>query len=181
MKALIFSLFSYLMVPVIGLAETCPVPEPRTDQRQSLLEDLASSPDFMSGQQAAGRLWEFWMEAPDETAQNMLQDGMSRRRELSLENAESALDALVDYCPNYAEGWNQRAFVRFLREDYDGSLADIEEALKLEPAHFGALSGKALALMKQGKRGLAKLATLKAIEVNPWLNERSLLGDGEDI
>ncbi len=181
MKTLAFMLMVFLTAPMFGSAQTCAEPEPRADQRQMLLDDLASAPDFMSGQIAAGRLWEFWMEAPDEAAHHMLQDGMSRRQQLSLEGAETILDELVSYCPHYAEGWNQRAFVRFLRDDFEGSLADIEEVLKREPAHFGALSGKALALMKQGKPGLAKLATLRAIQVHPWLNERALLGEGEDI
>ena len=145
------------------------------------MERLANSPDISAGQEAAGALWEFWMVAPDEKAQDMLEDGMSRRVQLALADAEITLDALVRYCPLYAEGWNQRAFVRFLREDYEGSLADIEEVLTREPAHFGALSGKALALMRQGKRGLAQLAVVRALQVHPWLNERSLLGDGEDI
>lgn len=146
-----------------------------------MLEALSGSEDFMSGQQAASKLWAFWMTAPDTRSQDLLNDGMSRRSQYDLKAAEAVLDTLVAYCPTYAEGWNQRAFVRFLREDFDGSLEDIAMVLDLEPAHFGALSGKALALMRQGKRGLAKLATLRAIEVNPWLNERSLLGDGENI
>jgi len=180
MKRLLTFVF-VLVLPVLGLAQTCPEQMPRADERTSLLKDLAASPDLMSGQQAANRLWEFWMDAPDEKAQNMLQNGMSRRTEFDLEEAEFILDGLVSYCPGYAEGWNQRAFVRFLRDDFEGSLRDIEAVLALEPAHFGALSGKALALMKQGKPGLAKLATLQAIEVHPWLNERTLLGEGEDI
>ncbi len=121
------------------------------------------------------------MTAPDEKAQFMLDDGMSRRSQFALVDAEIILDALTTYCPNYAEGWNQRAFVRFLQEDFEGALEDIEITLTLEPDHFGALSGKALALLRLGKRGLAKLAVVRAIQVHPWLNERSLLGDGEDI
>lgn len=170
-----------LAFPLTALAQSCPTPEPRLEERQSLLDQLANSPDLPSGQQAAGALWEFWMEAPDQKAQYMLQDGMSRRVQLALVDAESILDALIIYCPTYAEGWNQRAFVRFLQEDYEGSLSDIEEVLLREPAHFGALSGKALALMRQGKPGPAKLAVVRALEVHPWLNERALLGTGEEI
>jgi len=168
-------------LPLPALAQSCPEPQPRTEERQALLDQLAGSKNASDGQRAAGELWEFWMEAPDETAQDMLQDGMAQRVSYALVEAETILDGLVRYCPTYAEGWNQRAFVRFLREDYEGSLADIEETLKREPAHFGALSGKALALMRQGKPGLAKLTVVRALQVHPWLNERALLGDSEDI
>ena len=167
--------------PSLGLAQSCTEAEPRPERRAQLLEDLASSSDFSAGQRAANSLWEFWMQAPDEKAQEMLRDGMSRRSQYALEDAEIILDSLVAYCPLYAEGWNQRAFVRYLRQNYQGSIEDIERTLTLEPKHFGALSGKALALMKQGRDGLAKLAITRAIEVHPWLNERSLLDGGQDI
>ncbi len=170
-----------LMAPSATLAQACPELPPRAQERHALLDDLAMSPDITSGQRAASKLWEFWMTAPDEKAQFMLDDGMSRRSQFALVDAEIILDALTTYCPNYAEGWNQRAFVRFLQEDFEGALEDIEITLTLEPDHFGALSGKALALLRLGKRGLAKLAVVRAIQVHPWLNERSLLGDGEDI
>ena len=180
MKHLVLASF-LIAAPGLGMAQSCPEPEPRLEQRAQLLEELAGSPDFSSGQRAANSLWEFWMEAPDAKAQDLLQNGMSRRSQYALEDAEAILDSLVTYCPSYAEGWNQRAFVRYLREDYEGSIEDIEQTLTLEPEHFGALSGKALALMKQGKEGLAKLAITRAIEVHPWLNERSLLDGGQDI
>ena len=53
---------------------------------------------------------------------------------------------LVD--PNWAEGWNKRATVLYLMGRYQDSLIDIDEVLKRENRHFGALSGQGLVQTK---------------------------------
>lgn len=170
-----------IVAPLVSAADTCPEIDLRSLERQRFLEELANSADMSQGQIAANKLWKLWTTAPDQKAQFMLDDGMSRRAMFALVDAEIILDALIEYCPNFPEGWNQRAFVRYLRDDFEGSLKDIERTLALEPDHFGALSGKALALMGLGRVALAKLAVVRAIEVHPWLNGHGLLREGEDI
>ena len=49
---------------------------------------------------------------------------------------------LVD--PNWSEAWNKRATVLYLLGRYQQSQKDIDEVLKLEKRHFGALSGQGL-------------------------------------
>ena len=49
---------------------------------------------------------------------------------------------LVD--PNWPEAWNKRATVLYLLGSYQQSQKDIDEVLKLEKRHFGALSGQGL-------------------------------------
>ncbi len=88
--------------------------------------------------------------------------------------------------PDWAEAWNQRATLRFLLEDYEGSLADIERVLQLEPKHFGAMAGQVLILMRHGRFDTAQSILRKAVEINPFLAERSMLidepkGNGKDI
>lgn len=168
-----------ILLPNLAFAE-CPAQPDRSEQRLDLLGALRMSQSPQEANTAANQLWEFWMVAPDETAQKMLNEGMSRRESYAYAEAEETLDALVAYCPNFAEGWNQRAFVRYLRENFEGSILDIETTLSLEPDHFGALSGKALALMGQGDWAAAKLAIIRARGVHPWLSEHGLL-TGEDI
>jgi len=49
---------------------------------------------------------------------------------------------LVD--PNWSEAWNKRATVLYILGRYEESQEDINEVLKLEKRHFGALSGQGL-------------------------------------
>ncbi len=96
------------------------------------------------------------------------------------DGAETILTALTKYCPDYAEGWNQRAFARFLRQDYNGALTDLDEALRLSPDHIAARSGKALTLMGLGRMDEAQGVLRDALALNPWLPERRFLIEEED-
>ena len=58
---------------------------------------------------------------------------------------------IVEKEPDWAEGWNKRATVLYLMNNYQSSLEDIEEVLILEPRHFGALSGQALVYIELGQ------------------------------
>ena len=79
------------------------------------------------------------------------------------------LDQVVILRPNFAEAWNRRATVHYLQDDYASSLADIRNALALEPRHFGALSGLGLILEETGKKDQAAAVFRKALEINPRL------------
>jgi tetratricopeptide (TPR) repeat protein len=120
-------------------------------------------------------MWEIWATAPDAHAQDLLNSGMARREMFDFETAESVFTALIDYCPDYAEGWNQRAFVRFLRQDFEAALPDLEEALRLNPTHVAALSGKALTLLNLGRDAEGQMILRRALDLNPWIPERAYL------
>ncbi|RSK51490.1 tetratricopeptide repeat protein [Hymenobacter rigui] len=70
---------------------------------------------------------------------------------------------LTTASPEYAEGWNKRATAYFLRGEYKASITDIREALRLEPRHFGALSGWATILRTIGDNRSA-LYVLRRLE-----------------
>jgi D-alanine-D-alanine ligase-like ATP-grasp enzyme len=48
-------------------------------------------------------------------------DAMQERR---LEDAEHAFGRVIAMVPAFAEGWNKRATVRYMRKNFTGSLAD---------------------------------------------------------
>ena len=62
-------------------------------------------------------------------------------------------------------------------------IADLERAIELSPRHIGALSGRAITLIGLGKEEEGQAALAEALELNPWLPERSLLKDlpGEEL
>lgn len=147
----------------------------RAEERAALLQALKSAPDETVAFAAADAIWELWLTAPDEKAQAMLDAALERRGNYDFAGAIEHLDDLIDYAPDYAEGWNQRATMLFLQEKYGRSLDDIIETLEREPAHFGALAGRAVILMRQGRTALGQKALREAIAIHPYLRERSML------
>jgi tetratricopeptide (TPR) repeat protein len=156
-------------------AETCPAVPDYSTELNALIEATKSAPNEYEAQQLSLNMWKFWADAPDDRSQELLDEGMSRRASFDYSGALDALNALVEYCPEYAEGYNQRAFVNFLREDYEAALPDLDRTLELSPRHIAALTGQALTLAALDRNGEAALVLRRALDMNPWLSERHLL------
>jgi len=87
-----------------GWAETCPPAPDHGAQVAALLEQVRAAPDEAAARPLTRRMWEFWTDAPDQYAQELLDEGMDRRASYDFAGAVVAFDALVAYCPDYAEG-----------------------------------------------------------------------------
>lgn len=167
--------------PVV--ANACPPVSDHTQRLSEIVAELGASRGQGEAQVLTQELWSLWTDAPDELAQAMLDEGMSRRSSYDFLGARNVLTKLVDYCPDYAEGYNQRAFASYLAQDFESALVDLDRALELVPNHIAALSGKGLTLMGLGRNEEAQDALRSAVEMNPWLQERVLLEEpiGQDI
>lgn len=164
-----------------AFAANCPVPVDHTDELTELFEKARAAPDFRAGRVVSDRMWQVWLRAPNPAAQEVLDRGMRRRDAYDFLGALQEFDRLVEYCPEYAEGFNQRAYIHFLRQDYEMALVDLDMALALQPLHVAAQSGRALTLMNLGRIPEARKQMLIAVENNPWLSEAALLNKGAPL
>lgn len=164
--------------PSVARAETCPPPPDHGARLAELIGAVQAARSEAEARRISNQMWELWADAPNEQAQAILDRGMRRRAGHDFLGALDAFDRLVAYCPDYAEGYNQRAFVQFLRGDYASALVDLDRALALSPDHLGALSGKALSLLALDRIAEARAVLLRALALNPWLPERGLVGPG---
>lgn len=166
-----------------SFADTCPpVPDP-TDQLEVIYDELNGPDGEFRHRFLTAALWEIWTNAPDAKAQALLDEGMRLRESFDLTGARAVLDDLIAYCPDYAEGYNQRAFASFLGRDFESALTDLNAALEILPNHVAALAGKGLTLLGMGRDVEAQEALRAAVGLNPWLSERRLLTapPGKDI
>jgi tetratricopeptide (TPR) repeat protein len=168
-----------------------PRPEPAV-LRQRTLDELfrhlgaAADPEEAKGY--ADAIQHVWLQSRSDTANLIMQRAMLASRMKNYPLALTLLDKLVALEPDWAEAWNQRATVRFLSEDFDGSMADIDKVLKLEPRHFGALTGMAVILQREGLNKRALEVFKKMLEIYPaqpdikdTVDKLSLDVNGRDI
>ena len=157
---------------------SCPEPADVTEPLADLFNAARAAPNETAARDLSDQMWALWATAPDERAQQMLDEGMSRRASYDYLGALEHFDQLVEYCPDYAEGYNQRAFVNFLRQDFPAALIDLDRAIDLSPTHVAALSGRALTQLGLGDLEAARMDLDRALALNPWIPERGLAGPG---
>ena len=159
-------------------AEDCPVPPDHSTEVSDVIAQIQQAETEQAARLLSNQLWELWTDAPDESAQAVLDRGMTRRNAWDLLGAIEDFDKLIAYCPSYAEGYNQRAFAHYLRQDFAAALPDLDRAIELSPNHVAAISGRALTLLGLQRLDEARAALNEALELNPWLSERHLLAPG---
>jgi tetratricopeptide (TPR) repeat protein len=139
----------------------------------NLFAQLRLAPDEASAKAIGQQIWTQWMTPPDPALAARMQQAV-RKLAIDPAGALGEFEAIVKDYPDYAEGWNQLATAHYLQGDYTTSLSDIDKVLALEPRHFGALSGRAMIYLKQGKRALALKDMSAASALHPFLAERAL-------
>jgi tetratricopeptide (TPR) repeat protein len=151
--------------------ETGPAPDNATrDQKiDALLQTLKTTSDDTVAAQAENSLSAIWLDSGSPTVNLMMEWTLSAMKAKNYPLAFDYLDRILTLKPGYAEGWNTRATVYFLSDDYGHAISDIERVLKLEPRHFGALSGLGAILREVGKNKQALEVFQQALAIDPHL------------
>jgi tetratricopeptide (TPR) repeat protein len=132
---------------------------------------LKAAPDEASARHVEARIWALWMQTPSDTAALLMMRAKAAMEAQQMDVALKLLDAVVKLRPDYVEGWNRRATLYYLQNDYAHSLQDIEQVLAREPRHFGALAGLGMIMQDLGDEKRALDAFRRALAVNPHLEK----------
>jgi tetratricopeptide (TPR) repeat protein len=134
-------------------------------------EELAAlrGPDAARAARAAAALWQRWHQAPDAAMAALLREGIEAMERQDFQEADGKFSRLIRLAPDFAEGWNKRATLRYVVKDYEGSIADCGETLARNPNHFGALSGQGLCHMALGQYREAAELFRRTLAVHPHL------------
>ena len=110
-----------------------------------LFEQLKKSNNASVAFEVEMKIWNIWSTHPTkEKLTKSLANGSDLMSKGELEKSYKVFSTIIDVAPEWAEGWNKRATVLYLMGRYQESLEDIDEVLKHESRHFGALSGQGL-------------------------------------
>jgi tetratricopeptide (TPR) repeat protein len=136
---------------------------------RELFARLARAATALEASGVEREIWSVWLEIDDGAAAPWVQRGLAAMQARDLSTALQSFDRVVELAPDYAEGWNKRATLHWLRGAWEESVADIDRTLALEPRHFGALSGLAMIREAQGRPFEALEALEKLIHIHPHL------------
>jgi tetratricopeptide (TPR) repeat protein len=142
----------------------------RAQQIDALLETLKTTKDDAVAVQAENSLATLWLQSGSATVDLMMHWTSAAMTARNYPLALDYLDRILTLKPDYAEGWNARATVYFLRDDYSRALFDLEQVLRLEPRHFDALAGLGAVLREMGKDKEALAVFEQALALDPHLD-----------
>ena len=122
--------------------------EERKSELNNLFKQLKNS-ETAKAIEIENKIWKIWSIHPSNDRRGyrlteLLAQGSFLMAKEELNKAYEIFSQIILVDPNWAEGWNKRATVFYLMGRYQDSLIDIDEVLKRENRHFGALSGQGL-------------------------------------
>ncbi|WP_209010328.1 tetratricopeptide repeat protein [Labrenzia sp. THAF35] len=144
-------------------------PEDEKSRLDELFANLAKSDNPKEAERISREIQMLWMDSGSDTVDVLMSRAGKAIQADDHALALDLLDTVVILKPTYAEGWNRRATVHYMTEDFGKSLVDIERTLALEPRHWGALSGLAIIQRRLGFESEALATFRRALEVNPSL------------
>ncbi len=139
---------------------------------EQLFQTLGTPGDEAAGSSAEAEIQRRWLNSGSDTIDLLMQWAAEAIATKNYARAYDFLDAVIALKPEYAEGWNRRATLFFLQDDYGKALSDIEKVLALEPRHFGALAGLGMILNEIDRKKEALAALQKALAIDPYLDDQ---------
>lgn len=139
------------------------------ERLERLFSELKRARNGQAAERISNRIRQEWSRSGSASIDLLMQWAQEAMEGGKHDVALDLLDQVVTLSPAYAEGWNRRATVHFARQDHAKSMADIARTLRLEPRHFGALTGLAAILEDAGRKEAALHAYERVLDVYPML------------
>ena len=124
-------------------------------------------PDESVRAAAEQALWIVWSRSGNAQVDKLFAQGLEEMNGGRLDAGIATFTRVIETAPEFAEGWNKRATLYFLTGEYRKSLADCDEVMKRNPAHFGALAGYGQIYLRLDEPEKALEYFKRALVVNP--------------
>lgn len=170
MKRLMVCLALILLLGANSSCSTDPVVRgDRSTSLDALFQRLQATQDDEEAHLIEVTIRHVWAQSGRDTVDTLMKYAAESVHANRTDAALEALDQVVSIAPDYVEGWNLRATVHYLRDEYGEAVVDIKQVLALEPRHFGALVGLGRILLELEDRKGALKAFDAALAINPHL------------
>jgi tetratricopeptide (TPR) repeat protein len=112
-------------------------------------------------------MWAIWMRSGNDDIDGLMAEGVRLMEQQRYPEAVEVFDQIISRAPKFPEGYNKRATVFYLMQEFEKSIEDIHRTLEMNPVHFGALSGMGLCYLGLDEPRQALEWFERAIDVNP--------------
>jgi len=141
--------------------------EARQEALDDLFDELARQAKPSAASRTSKLIWQRWTASGSDSI-DLLMDRVSiAMKDKQNQVALDLLAQVISLAPDYSEVWNRRATLYYTMKQYGRSISDIEQTLKLEPRHFGALSGLAVILQTLGRERKSLETWYRVLEIYP--------------
>ena len=146
-----------------------------SSELDNLFLRLKQSENPMMARNYESKIWKLWLNNGTSNASNIeMQKGVDLLNNGQLDQALTIFIDISKKDPKWAESYNKIATIKFLKGDYLGSINDIKKTLKLEPRHFGAISGlvQINIILKKYEEALINLEYV--LKIHPYIGIKKL-------
>ncbi|HVY14670.1 MAG TPA: tetratricopeptide repeat protein [Rhodopila sp.] len=154
----------------------------------ALLNALKTAPNEETAALLEDRLQRLWLRSGSAVATLLMNRGLRSVKAEQYDDAITCFTDAITLKPDYAEAFRQRALARYKTGDTPGAVADLGEAVKLEPRDFLAYHAMADIAQARNDWKAAYLAWQKVLEIDPKtegaderLRELKVKAVGEDL
>ena len=147
----------------------------RSIKLDELFNDLKNDDQYISNK-IEQKIWKIWSTHPNNSElTTMLNVGSEFVNNNQLLEAIEIFTKVIELDPSWPEAWNKRATVFYMVGEFEKSQKDIDEVLKLENRHFGALAGQGLVNIKLENYDKAIKSYENVIEIYPSMNSSKIM------
>ena len=161
------------LLPGLALAQSTPATPRGAEARRAELdrafEALRAARDSAGATLVEARIRELWSQAITPAVALLLRRGVRNMEAGQHADALEDFDAAIVLGPEVAEAWHLRAQASLRLGDLPAAARDLQEALRLEPRHWGVLLSLSTMQDEAGNAQAALRSLEAALAINPKL------------
>ena len=149
-----------------GKSETSPG-EARAQLLDELYSQLAKATDAAAAAPIVKSIEALWLHSGSPTANLLLDRAIQAVENQRVDLGLRFLDAVTELHPEWAEGFNRRAYLYVMRRDLNRAMGDLRRVLALDPGNFRALEGLLQILRDMGQAKAALDVARQLVQQHP--------------
>ncbi|MDX2158929.1 MAG: tetratricopeptide repeat protein [Hyphomicrobiaceae bacterium] len=147
-------------------------PPQTAEEKSKALSDLYAQLAAADGEEAAKKIASsierLWRISGSDTVNLLIGRASKAIGQERMDLATRLLDNAVEMAPDYAEAFNQRAFLHFKQQNYHAAVGDLRRAIALDPNHYKAMEGLAQIWRETGNKRGALGVMRQLLDIHPF-------------